>query len=92
MRHERGPDIHLYIDRLILDGLPVERNQASHVQAAVETELTRLLGENGLAANLHSGGAVPSTCANEIQLTSGSNPYQLGAQIAQSVYNGIRSI
>lgn len=82
-------DIHLHIERLILDGLPIERAQGPHVQAAVEAELTRLLTENGLAANLQAGGAMPSVRANAIQLSSNSNAAQLGQQIAQSVYGGI---
>lgn len=81
-------NIHLHIERLILDGLPIERNQASHVQAAVEAELTRLLGDNGLAAALQAGGAIPSVRANEIQLGD-SNPTHMGNHIAQSVYSGI---
>jgi hypothetical protein len=81
-------NIHLHIERLILDGLPIERNQASHVQAAVEAELTRLLGANGLAADLQEGGAIPSVRANGIQITN-SNPAQIGTQIAQSVYSGV---
>ena len=89
MRQVQGPNIHVYIERLILDGLPVERIQAPHIQAAVETELTHLLMENGLAASLQVGIAVPSVYANAIQLTVGSNPAQMGTQIAQSVYSGI---
>jgi len=89
MRKEAGPNIHVYIERLILDGLPVDRIQAPQVQMAVEAELTRLLVENGLATNLQAGGAVPSVRASAIQLTTGSNPAQMGTQIAQSVYSGI---
>ena len=81
-------NIHLHIERLILDGLPMERNQAAHVQAAVEAELTRLLRENGLAVSLHAGGAIPSIGASTIRLGD-SNPAHMGNKIAQSVYSGI---
>jgi hypothetical protein len=83
------PNIHLHIEQLILDGLPIERAQGPHVQAAVEAELTRLLTENGLGATAGAGGAVPSVRASTIQLTSGSSPALVGIQIAQSVYSGI---
>ncbi len=83
------PNIHLHIERLILDGLPIERSQGPFVQAAVEAELSRLLTENGLAPNLHTDGAMPNVHANAIQLTASSNPAQVGTQIAQSVYGGI---
>ncbi len=81
--------INLHIERLILDGLPIDRGQASRVQLAVEVELTRLLVEKGLASDLQAGGAVPSVRADAIQLTAGSNPARMGTQIAQSVYSGI---
>ncbi len=83
------PNIHLHIERLILDGLPIERSQGPHVQAAVEAELSRLLTQNGLAANLQAGGAMPSVHANALQLTNDRSPTQVGRQIAQAVYSGI---
>ncbi len=84
-----GPNIDLHIERLILDGLPLERSQGPLVQAAVQAELARLLAAYGLAASLQSGGALPSVRAGAIQLTAESSPTQLGQQIAQSVYAGI---
>jgi len=89
---EAKPNIHLHIERLILDGLPIERAQGPHVQAAVEAELARLLTENGLGATSGAGGAVPSVRARAIQLRSGSSPAEMGIQIAQSVYSGIGNI
>jgi hypothetical protein len=82
-------NIELHIERLILDGLPVERSQGPHLQAAVEAELTRVLAENGLAAYLQTGGALPSVHADAMQFRSGNTPTQLGQQIARSVYSGI---
>lgn len=88
MRQNARP-IHLYIDRLILDGLPVDRSQALQLQSSMETELTRLLMENGLSTDFQTGAAVPSFRANPIQLTAGNNSTQIGAQIAESVYSGM---
>lgn len=90
--NDARPDIHLHIERLVLDGLSIERAQGPQVQAAVETELARLLMENGLGAPLGAGGAVPSVNAAGIQLSPGSSPAQLGRQIAQSVYGGIGNV
>lgn len=83
------PNIHLHIERLILEGLPVERSQGSHVQAAVEAELARLLSMNGLGEQFQSSGAVPSVRAPGVQLTDNSSSIQIGQQIAQSVYGGL---
>ena len=90
MRRTAGPDIHLYIDRLILDGLPVDRLHAPQVQMAIEAELTRLFTGQGLGSFVASG-AVPSVPANGIQFTASTTPKQMGTQIAQSVYSGIGS-
>jgi len=89
MKREAEPNIHLYVDRLILNGLAVERTQASHVTMAIEAELTRLLIENGLMTSMQTDIAVPSMRANSIQLTSDTSPGQIGTQIAQAIFSGI---
>ena len=81
-------NINLHIERLILDGLPVEAGHGAAIREAVETELARLLaGED--SANHLSGGAVPSVRAAEIRLAQRDTPGQLGRQIAGSIYGGI---
>jgi len=82
-------DIHLHIERLVLDGLPLERAQGAQLQLAVEAELTRLLSQQGLSAGLQSGGLLPHVQASPLQLKPASTPAHLGTQIAQSVYSGI---
>lgn len=82
-------NINLHIERLILDGLPLERSQGPHVQAAVEAELAHLLTTNGLGEQFQSGGAMPSVPAAGIQLENGSSSIGIGQQIAQSVYGSI---
>ena len=82
-------NINLHIERLVLDGLQLERGQGPHIQAAIEAELTRLLTEQGLAGALQNGARLPILPAATMQLNPGSSPSQLGAQIAHSVYTGI---
>jgi hypothetical protein len=82
-------DIRVHIERLILDGLPITHSQGALVQAAVETELARLLTEGGIASSLQSGGALPGVRAGAMQQTSNAGPTQLGQQIARAVYQGI---
>lgn len=81
-------NVNLHIERLILDGLPIESRHGSTVQASIETELARLVTQGDLASNLR-GGAVPSVRADAIQLASPSTPVQLGRQIAGSIYGSI---
>jgi hypothetical protein len=82
-------NIHLHIERLILDGLPLGAGQGALMQVAIEAELTRLLAEGGIASGLRSDGTVPNVGAKAMQLTAQSSPAQMGQQIAQSVYAGI---
>ena len=89
MRQDDEPNIRVYIDRLILDGLPVDRIHALFVQMAVEAELRRLLVQSGLSTELMAGGRVPSVHANVMQLSTGSNPSRIGTKIAQSIFSGI---
>jgi hypothetical protein len=82
-------NIRLYIERLILDGLPATSVRGPQVKAAVEAELTRLLTANGLSRELEGGGAVQGLSASPLRLSPETKPAQLGKQIAQSVYGGI---
>jgi hypothetical protein len=81
------PSVQLHIERLVLDGLPVSRGQGELVQAAIETELTHLLAEQGLSSS--SAGAVPHLSANSIQVTHDSKPAQLGHQIARAIHGSL---
>ena len=81
-------NIKLHIERLVLDGVNIAPGQRHLLQASVETELTRLLNNGGLAPSLVEGIALPRISTSGIQLTS-NNPTQIGQQIAQSVYGGI---
>jgi hypothetical protein len=82
-------NINLHIERIIIEGLPVERNGQGALQSAIETELTRLLSENGLAATLQSGGVFPNAPSSSIQLAGAESPAQIGQQIARAAYGSI---
>ncbi|MFI5101921.1 MAG: hypothetical protein ACHP9V_00980 [Terriglobales bacterium] len=79
--------IHLHIERLVLDGLPVD--QPRILRNALEQELAGRLMEGGLSPELRSGGAVPHVRGGAIELGQGSHPARLGTQIAGAVYRGI---
>ena len=83
--------INLHIERLVLEGLPLERAHGSQVQHAVQQELTRLLGTGGMAPALMSGGAMPRASGGDMSYAKDSSPRQLGTQIAQSVHGGLSS-
>lgn len=82
-------NIELHIERLILDGFSLTRNERGVVQQSVEAELTRLLANGGLSPTLKAGAALGHMRADPIHLGGGNNPTDLGQQIGQSVYEGI---
>jgi hypothetical protein len=81
--------INLHIERLVLEGLELGPGQGELVRTAVAAELTRLLTEGGLAGQFQSSAALPSVRASGLAITPGSEPAQLGGQIAQAVYGGL---
>ena len=81
--------IKVHIERLVLEGLPLERRHGPQVQAAVEAELSRLMSDGGLGPELAGGGAVPSVRADGVKSIGGS-PAQIGRQIAKAVYGGMK--
>jgi hypothetical protein len=81
-------NVELHIDRLVLEGIDLDHAQRPVLQAALEAELGRLIGEGGVGS-LAAGGAVPSVRAEGFQMSGDGNPAQLGRQIAGAVYGGI---
>jgi hypothetical protein len=82
--------ISVQIERLILDGLPLEKRQGLLVQATVESELVRLVAAFGLGHKLRSGGSVPHIGGSGFRLSNVDHPNRLGQQIAWSIYSSIR--
>ena len=81
--------VHLHIDRLVLDGIAIERTHAGRVRTAAEKELTRLLAIGGLASQLTSGGAVPRLSGGNIRFQKSTNAGVLGRDIARALHQAI---
>jgi hypothetical protein len=80
--------IRIDIDRLVIEGLPIASRDAALIHAAVERELTRLVGDGGIHPHMQSGVALPRVAAPAIRLKRES-PARLGESIARSVYGAI---
>ena len=81
--------INLHIERLVLDGLSIDRTQGGKVRAAVEQELTRLLAAGGLSQQLGGGAPVPRLRGGNLKVAKGVEAGALGAKIARAVHEGI---
>jgi hypothetical protein len=79
-------NINLHIEEIVLEGIDVSRQEIPQFQAAIQSELTRLLKTRSFTpGNL----AQPNLVTGPIQLTQPNQPARLGRQIAQAVYGGI---
>lgn len=83
------PSVHVRIERLVLEGLPLTRAQGEQVGAALEAELSRLLAEGRLDPALLASGALPALPAGPLRLDADTSPARLGRQIARAIHEGI---
>lgn len=82
--------INLHIERLVLEGLPVDARQGQQVRSAVKRELTALLMSSGdLHDALRFGGNLHRVQTAGIKLVKETGPASLGKQIAGAVFAGI---
>ena len=80
--------IDLHIEELVLDGFPP--GDRHRIGAALERELARLLGERGVPATWTGGGEAARLDGGKFEMRPGTRPERMGAQIAQSVFRGMK--
>jgi hypothetical protein len=79
--------ISVHIERVVLDGVPVDEPLV--LRGALEKELAHRLTEGGLSPELRQGVALPYVRGGAIELGEGQHPARLGTQVAGAVYRGI---
>ena len=82
-------NLELHIEELILHDFPHEQQQV--IATAIEQELTRLFGEQGVPPSLMQGGDIPQLGGGTFEATPGAAPDTIGVQVAQSIYSGLSS-
>jgi hypothetical protein len=93
-RHGDRMTIHVHIDRLVLEGVPVSTAQGPVVQAAVEAELARLLtlADGGGPRVAWTSSTVPRVQAPGVELAARERPDSIGRRVARSVHAGLRGM
>lgn len=81
--------INVHIERLVLDGLPVDKRSSSQIQAAVQAKLAELLVADGVSESLQNLGAVHSIRAPGISLYEKALPASVGSSIADAIHGGL---
>jgi hypothetical protein len=84
---KRG-NIELHIEELILHGFAP--GDGHRIGAAVEAELTRLFVEQGVPPSLAQGGEMPRLDGGRFEVAPGSRAEVIGAQVARTVYGGLK--
>ena len=81
--------IHLHIERMVVDGLPLTARDGALLRAALEAELTRLLAQPQPDGARPTSLAVPRVRADGIRIAQAAKPAEVGQQIARSVHGAI---
>ena len=79
--------IHLHIDRVVLEGLPVDRPHV--IRRVLQRELGARLMEEGLSPDLLANRSMRSIRSASISFSRASDPALLGGNIARAVSRGI---
>ena len=82
-------NIQVTIERLVLDGLSVLPAERPALRQSIETELARLLAEDGPVPSLSAGLAVRQLDGGTVLLAREQDSAGLGRQIARAVYGGM---
>jgi hypothetical protein len=80
--------IDLQIDALVLEGF--DYHDHKRIGAAMKAELARLITENGLGSPVGWMRDSGQISAPSFKVPSDRNPRTIGAEIARSVYRGMR--
>ena len=83
------PGVSLHIERLVLEGIPLEGDAGARLQTALSTELSRLLGD--ARGDLRQGEALALLRLHEVTLDAGRDPGRLGLQLARALACGLTS-
>ncbi|MFO0943673.1 MAG: hypothetical protein U0930_23300 [Pirellulales bacterium] len=81
--------INVHIERLVLDGLPVDQRSSPQIQAAVQAQLAELLVAGGVSESLQNLGAVQSIRAPRISIHENELPTAIGSSIANAIHGGL---
>ena len=80
-------NINFNIDQLVLHGFNrLDRHQVSQ---AIQTELNRLITEQGVSKAIQQNQHIRNLNAGEIKLKTNAGPRQIGTQVARNLYQGL---
>lgn len=85
--HQTAYNVELHIDEIVLHGFAHRDRYVIH--EAIQSELTRLIAENGLPSSSRQGGDAARLDAGAVTVQKGMPPDAIGRQVAYAVYRGL---
>jgi hypothetical protein len=82
-------DVHLHIERLVLDGVGVTPAERVLLADAARLELTRLISNGGVSDSVAAGFCVPALNGGAMTATSPIDPIAFGHELARALYRNI---
>jgi hypothetical protein len=82
-------DVHLHIERLVLDGVGVTPAERVLLAEAARLELTRLIANGGVSDWFAAGFSVPALQGGAMASTSAVDPVAFGHELARALYRHI---
>lgn len=79
------PNVSIHIDRLVIDGLPIGRQDGDVFRAALEAQIAEALQAEGVAERLATLSTTPSLRAPRVVAGVGNHPSGMGRSVAQSL-------
>ncbi|MBA8889954.1 hypothetical protein FHW12_004201 [Dokdonella fugitiva] len=77
--------VHLHIDRLVLDGVALDRAEARRLQLALERMLAARFADPALQAGLRRSPSIESRAVNAAETVAAAPPEASAARIADHV-------
>ncbi|MCW8084278.1 hypothetical protein [Sabulicella glaciei] len=81
-------EVRVHIERLILDGPSLGPADRERLEAALSTELSRMIAERGLPPGVARGFAIPGSIGGTVSRPS-TDPEAYGRALAGAVYAGL---
>jgi hypothetical protein len=82
-------DVHLHIERLVLDGIGATPAERVLLAETARLELTRLIATGGVSDSVAAGFSVPTLKGGAMTAASPINPIAFGRDLALTLYRNI---
>jgi hypothetical protein len=81
------PSVEMHIEELVLHGFPP--GDRYMISDAIESELVRLLGDQGVPNSLHVESAADELSGATFITSQNTKPLAIGRSVARAVYQGL---